>query len=98
MPGGLSVLSEEQRFAQFSTFCPFVRTDRRLFAVSGESETGLAQIAQGVDGYGLGSFQHLLLALQADARWRVCIRQTGSGARIGRRGAEGGRKDGRSAA
>jgi predicted ATPase/class 3 adenylate cyclase len=37
-------------------------------AVSGESEKGLAQIAQGVEGYASGLFQHLLLALQADAQ------------------------------
>jgi tetratricopeptide (TPR) repeat protein len=35
---------------------------------SGENEKGLARIAQGVEGYGLGVFQHLLLALQADAQ------------------------------
>jgi len=35
---------------------------------SGESEKGLAQIRRGVDGFGLGSHQHILLALQADAQ------------------------------
>jgi hypothetical protein len=35
--------------------------------VSGESEKGLAQIAQGASS-GLGVFQHWLLALQADAQ------------------------------
>jgi hypothetical protein len=35
---------------------------------SGESEKGLTQIAQGVNGYGLGNSQHMLLALQADAQ------------------------------
>src|SRR5207302_6004561 len=36
--------------------------------VSGESEKGLAQIRQGLDSYGLGVNQHVLLALQADAQ------------------------------
>jgi class 3 adenylate cyclase/tetratricopeptide (TPR) repeat protein len=39
--------------------------------VSGESEKGLAQIAQGLDGYGLGLWQHMLLALQADAQLAI---------------------------
>jgi predicted ATPase len=37
-------------------------------SASGESEKGLAQIGQGLDSYGLGSNQHMLLALQADAQ------------------------------
>ena len=36
-------------------------------SASGEGEKGLAQIAQAVERYGLGSDQHVLLALQADA-------------------------------
>ena len=36
-------------------------------SASGEGEKGLAQIAQAVERYGLGTDQHLLLALQADA-------------------------------
>jgi predicted ATPase len=36
-------------------------------SASGEGEKGLAQIAQGVESYGLGAEQHILLALQADA-------------------------------
>jgi tetratricopeptide (TPR) repeat protein len=40
-------------------------------AASGESDKGLAQIAQGVDGYGLGVNQHFLLALQADAQLAI---------------------------
>jgi class 3 adenylate cyclase/tetratricopeptide (TPR) repeat protein len=39
--------------------------------VSGESEKGLAQIAQGLDSYGLGVSQHMLLALQADAQLAI---------------------------
>ena len=38
---------------------------------SGESEEGLAQIAHGIDSYGLGVFQHLLLAMQADAQLAI---------------------------
>jgi len=37
-------------------------------SASGESEKGLAQIAEGLDSYGLGANQHMLLALQADAQ------------------------------
>jgi predicted ATPase len=37
-------------------------------SASGESEKGLAQIGQGLDSYGLGGNQHILLALQADAQ------------------------------
>jgi predicted ATPase len=39
--------------------------------VSGESEKGLAQIAQGLDSYGLGVSQHALLALQADVQLAI---------------------------
>jgi thioredoxin-like negative regulator of GroEL len=37
-------------------------------SASGESEKGLAQIGQGLNSYGLGGNQHMLLALQADAQ------------------------------
>src|SRR6202043_2390883 len=37
----------------------------------GKSEEGLAQIRQGVDGYGLGVSQHILLVLQADAQLAI---------------------------
>jgi predicted ATPase len=40
-------------------------------STSGESEEGLAQIGQGLDGYGGGANQHVLLALQADAQLAV---------------------------
>ena len=40
-------------------------------AAAGESEEGLAQIAQAVEGYGLGSHQHMLLALQADTQLAI---------------------------
>ncbi len=39
--------------------------------VSGESEKGLAQIAQGLDSHGPGANQHMLLALQADAQLAI---------------------------
>jgi hypothetical protein len=39
--------------------------------VSGESEKGLAQIAQELDSYGLGVNQHIRLALQADAQLAI---------------------------
>jgi predicted ATPase len=39
--------------------------------VSGESEKGLAQIAQGLDSYDPGILQHILLALQADAQLTI---------------------------
>ena len=45
--------------------------DGWALAVSGESERGLAQIGQGVDSYGLGTSQHILLALQADAQLAI---------------------------
>jgi predicted ATPase len=41
------------------------------FSVSGESKKGLAQIAQGLDSYGLGVSQHALLALQADVQLAI---------------------------
>jgi len=39
--------------------------------VTGESEKGLAQIGQGVDGYDLGTGQPTLLAVQADAQLAI---------------------------
>jgi hypothetical protein len=40
-------------------------------SATGESEEGLAQIAQGADGYGLGANQHMQLTLQADAQLAI---------------------------
>jgi predicted ATPase len=40
-------------------------------AASGESEKGLAQIAQGAERYGLGTGRDILLALQADAQLAI---------------------------
>jgi predicted ATPase len=39
--------------------------------VTGDSEKGLAQIAQGLDSFGTGTQQLLLLALQADAQLAI---------------------------
>jgi hypothetical protein len=62
-------ICEEQRIAQYHAFAPCA--DGRALSVSGESEKGLAQIGQGVDGYGLGAGQHMLLALRADAQLAI---------------------------
>jgi predicted ATPase len=61
-------ICEEHRITQYHALALCV--NGWALGVSGESEKGLAQIAQGVDGYGLGLFQHIKLALQADAHWR----------------------------
>jgi adenylate cyclase len=59
-------ISEEQHFATYHAIA--LCENGWALGVSGESQKGLAQIGQGVDSYGLASFQHLLLALQADAQ------------------------------
>jgi tetratricopeptide (TPR) repeat protein len=62
-------ICEEQRIAQYLAFALCERG--WALGVSGENEKGLAQIGQGVDGYGIGSDQHVLLALQADAQMTI---------------------------
>jgi predicted ATPase len=62
-------ICEEQRIAQYHAFA--LCADGWARSVSGESEKGLAQIGQGVGGYGLGASQHMLLALQADAQLAI---------------------------
>ena len=62
-------ICEEQRIAQFHAYA--LCANGWALGVSGESEKGLAQIAQGVDSYGLGVCQHMLLALQADAQLAI---------------------------
>jgi class 3 adenylate cyclase/tetratricopeptide (TPR) repeat protein len=62
-------ICEEQRIAQHLGLALCERG--WALGVSGESEEGLAQIAQGIDSYGLGLFQHLLLPLQADAQLAI---------------------------
>jgi hypothetical protein len=82
-------ICEEQRIAHYHAYA--LCLDGWALSASGENEKGLAQIRQGLDVFGLGASQHFLLTFQADAQFR-------SDACIGRRRAEGGRKDGGSAA
>jgi ATP/maltotriose-dependent transcriptional regulator MalT len=62
-------ICEEQRIAQYHAVA--LCADGWALGVSGESEKGLAQIAQGVDGFGIGAYQHILLALQADTQLAI---------------------------
>ncbi|HKM71636.1 MAG TPA: adenylate/guanylate cyclase domain-containing protein [Stellaceae bacterium] len=62
-------ICEEQRIAHFHAFA-FCENGWALSA-TGEKEKGAVQIAQGVDGFGLGAGQHMLLALQADAQLAI---------------------------
>jgi ATP/maltotriose-dependent transcriptional regulator MalT len=59
-------ICEEHRIAQYHAVA--VCVNGWALSTSGESEKGLAQIGQGLDSYGLGVLQHMLLALQADAQ------------------------------
>jgi predicted ATPase len=59
-------ICEENRIAQFHAYALCV--DGWALSASGESEKGLAQIRAGLDAFGLGASQHVLLALQADAQ------------------------------
>jgi tetratricopeptide (TPR) repeat protein len=59
-------ICEEHRIAQYHAIA--VCVNGWALSASGESEKGLAQIGQGLDSYGLGGNQHMLLALQADAQ------------------------------
>ena len=58
-------ICEEQRIAQYHAYA--ICADGWALGVSGESGKGLAQIAQGVGGYGAAGLP-ILLALQADAQ------------------------------
>jgi class 3 adenylate cyclase/tetratricopeptide (TPR) repeat protein len=58
-------ICEEQRIAQYHPIA--LCADGWALAASGESEKGLAQIVGGLDIYGGGMSQHILLALHADA-------------------------------
>jgi tetratricopeptide (TPR) repeat protein len=62
-------ICEEHRIAQWHPHA--VCAQGWALVVSGESEKGLAQIGQGVDSYGTGASQHILLALKADARLAI---------------------------
>jgi hypothetical protein len=53
-------ICEEQRIAQFHALA--VCANGWALGLSGDSEKGLAQIRQGVDGFGVGTNQHILLA------------------------------------
>jgi class 3 adenylate cyclase/tetratricopeptide (TPR) repeat protein len=59
-------ICEENRIAQFHAYALCV--DGWALSASGESERGLAQIRAGLDAFGIGASQHVLLALQADAQ------------------------------
>jgi predicted ATPase len=61
-------ICEEHRIAQWHAYA--LCEDGWTLGVTGESEKGLAQIGQGLDGY-LGPSQHILLALQADAQLAI---------------------------
>jgi len=58
-------ICEEHRIAQYHMIA--VCANGWALRASGESEKGLAQIEQGVESYGVGMSQHILLGLQADA-------------------------------
>jgi hypothetical protein len=59
-------ICEEHRIAQFHAIA--LCANGWALSASGEKEKGAVQIAQGVEGYGLGASQHILLTLQADAQ------------------------------
>jgi hypothetical protein len=62
-------ICEEQRIQNFHE--PALCVNGWALGASGETEKGLAQIAQGLDSYGTGAAQHMLLALQADAQLAI---------------------------
>jgi predicted ATPase len=62
-------ICEDHRIAQWQAFA--LCADGWALSASGDSEKGLTQIAQGVESYGLGANQHVLLALQADAQLAI---------------------------
>jgi len=62
-------ICEEQHIAHYHAMA--LCENGWALGASGESKKGLAQIAQGIDSYGLGVFLHLLLALQADAQLAI---------------------------
>jgi tetratricopeptide (TPR) repeat protein len=64
--GRALIICEEHRIPQYYAYA--LCENGWALGISGESEKGLAQIGQGLDSYGLGLWQHLLLALQADAQ------------------------------
>jgi SAM domain (Sterile alpha motif) len=67
--GRALMICEEHRISQWHVIA--LCADGWVLGASGESEKGLAQIGQGLDGYGGGANQHVLLALQADAQLAI---------------------------
>jgi predicted ATPase len=62
-------ICREQRISEWQAFA--LCAEGWALGASDESERGLAQIGQGVGSYGPGSFQHILLALQAAAQLAI---------------------------
>jgi tetratricopeptide (TPR) repeat protein len=62
-------IREEQRIAEWQPFA--LCGNGWALGASGEREKGLAQIGQGVDSYGTGPLQGMLLPLQADAQLAI---------------------------
>jgi class 3 adenylate cyclase/tetratricopeptide (TPR) repeat protein len=62
-------ICEEHRIAHLHGIA--VCAEGWALGASGENEKGLAQIAQGVDSFGTGTWQHILLALQAEAQLAI---------------------------
>jgi predicted ATPase len=60
---------EEQRIAHYHALA--LCAEGWALGASGESKKALAEIREGVDGYGVGPHQHILLALQADAQLAI---------------------------
>jgi predicted ATPase len=67
--GRALIICEEHRIPQYYAFGLCV--GGWALGASGESDKGLAQIAQGVESYCLGTAHHNLLALQADAQLAI---------------------------
>jgi hypothetical protein len=62
-------ICEEHRIAQYHAYA--LCADGWALVASRDSEKGPAQIEQGLDSFGLGVLQHILLALQADAQLAI---------------------------
>ena len=85
-------ICKEHRIAVYHAYALCV--NGWALGASGENEKGLTQIAQGVESYGLGNSQLILLALQADVQLAIGKPE----AALASVAAEGGGKDGGSAA
>jgi predicted ATPase len=59
-------ICEEHHIVQFHAYAMCL--NGWALDVPGSRDKGLAQIRQGVDGFGIGASQHMLLALQADVQ------------------------------